>query len=59
MKAVDILYQVLPTNFHEKYSKIVQKKIKKGFDFTIHSTTGKITINYTLTAIHALKLHKS
>ncbi|XP_050523729.1 juvenile hormone acid O-methyltransferase-like [Daktulosphaira vitifoliae] len=55
MKAVDNMYHILPKNLHEKYTSIIQKTMIKGWNFIEYSTVGKLTLKYTIIAIHAIK----
>jgi len=55
MKAVDVMYSILPQNLHDKYSMHVKDKICEKQTLQICPNTGKITRAYLPITVHAVK----
>lgn len=55
LRAVDVMYNILPPDLHDKYSIHLKEKICGRQTVHICSTTGKTTIVYLPITIHAVK----
>jgi len=55
IKAVDVMYSILPQHLHEKYSMHVKDKICEGQIVEICPITGKIIKDYLPITVHAVK----